>query len=151
MMGTSIKDRPEDMVIAMHMYRVNFQSTWAAEGTYDPVADAIFNLTGTDAFFMEYDSERAGGLEPFRLRQRYTQRTPAGYLAIKTGKLESVDEICRKVGQAARFAPLEQLGIAPQCGFASAEESNKLLSDDQRRKLDLVVNVAERMWSGITA
>lgn len=151
MMGASIKNRPEDMVIAMHMCRGNFQSTWVAQGGYDPAADAIFNLTGIDVFFMEYDSERAGGLEPLRLLQHGKQRVMPGFITTKTGELESVDEICRKIDQAAHFAPLEQLGIAPQCGFASTEEGNKISAEDQRRKLELVVNVAERMWGGVAA
>ncbi len=150
MMGAAIKQRPDDMVIAMHMCRGNFQSTWVAEGAYDPAADAVFNLTGIDVFFMEYDSERAGGLEPLRLLAHGKQRVLPGFITTKTGELESVDEICRKIDEAAQFAPLEQLGIAPQCGFASTEEGNKVTSDDQRRKLELVVNVAQRMWGGVT-
>jgi 5-methyltetrahydropteroyltriglutamate--homocysteine methyltransferase len=151
MMGAAINNRPEDMVVAMHMCRGNFKSTWVAQGAYDPAADAIFNLTGIDVFFMEYDSERAGGLEPLRLLQHGKQRVMPGFITTKTGTLESVDEICRKIDQAAQFAPLEQLGIAPQCGFASTEEGNEISTEDQRRKLELVVNVAERMWGGVCA
>ena len=149
MMHEAIKDRPDDMVIGMHMCRGNFQSTYAAEGAYDPAADAIFNQTGVDIYFMEYDTERAGGLEPLRLLPKGKKRVLPGFITTKTGDLESLDDLKRKFDAASKFADIDQLGIAPQCGFASTEEGNKITADDQRRKLDLVVKTAETIWGGV--
>ena len=151
MMNEAIKDRPDDMVIGMHMCRGNFRSTHAAEGAYDPAADAVFNQTGVDIFFMEYDTERAGGLEPLRLLSKGDQRVLPGFVTTKHGALESVDSLQRQLEAAARFADIDQLGIAPQCGFASTEEGNNLSADDQRRKLELVVTTAEKVWGGVSA
>jgi 5-methyltetrahydropteroyltriglutamate--homocysteine methyltransferase len=149
MMHEAIKDRPSDMVIGMHMCRGNFASTHAAEGAYDPAADAIFNKTGVDVFFMEYDTERAGGLEPLRLLAKGKQRVMPGFITTKTGDLEDLDDLKRKFDAASKFADIDQLGIAPQCGFASTEEGNKVTEDDQKRKLDLVVRTAEAVWGGV--
>ena len=149
MMHDAIADRPEDMLIGMHMCRGNFRSTHAAEGAYDPAADAVFNQTGVDIYFMEYDSERAGGLDPLRLLPKGRKRVLPGFITTKTGELETVEDLKRKFDEAAKFADLEQLGIAPQCGFASTEEGNAISFDDQRRKLDLVVETAEAIWGGV--
>jgi 5-methyltetrahydropteroyltriglutamate--homocysteine methyltransferase len=149
MMHEAIKDRPADMVIGMHMCRGNFVSTYAAEGAYDPAADAIFNKTGVDIYFMEYDSERAGGLEPLRLLPKGSKRVLPGFITTKTGELESIDDLKRKFDAASQYADLDQLGIAPQCGFASTEEGNKITADDQKRKLELVVKTAEAIWGGV--
>ncbi len=148
MMREAIRDRPSDMVIGMHMCRGNFRSTHAATGAYDLAAEAIFS-TGVDVFFMEYDSERAGGLEPLRLLPKGRQRVMPGFVTTKTGALESLDDLRRKFDEAAKFADLGQLGIAPQCGFASTEEGNAITEDDQRRKLDLVVACAEAIWGEV--
>ena len=145
-MHKAIEDRPDDMVIAMHMCRGNFRSTWAAEGSYDPAADAIFNRTGIDVYFMEYDTERAGGLEPLSLLPKGDKRVHPGFITTKTGELESVDELRRQFDEAAKYADLDQLGIAPQCGFASTEEGNDITPEDQRRKLELVVKTAQAIW-----
>ncbi|MGI9416914.1 MAG: 5-methyltetrahydropteroyltriglutamate--homocysteine S-methyltransferase [Geminicoccaceae bacterium] len=149
MMSEAIKDRPADMVIGMHMCRGNFRSTHAAEGAYDPAADAVFNKTGVDVFFMEYDTERAGGLEPLRLLAKGKQRVLPGFITTKTGALESLDDLKRRFEEASRHADIDQLGIAPQCGFASTEEGNAITEDDQRKKLDLVVRTAEAVWGGV--
>ena len=148
-MHEAIKDRPHDMVIAMHLCRGNFQSTWAAEGAYDPAADAVFNRTGVDVYFMEYDSERAGGLEPLRLLPKGEKRVMPGFITTKSGELESIDDLRRRFDEASKYADLDQLGIAPQCGFASTEEGNVITPDDQRRKLELVVRTAEAIWGGV--
>ena len=145
MMNEAIRDRPDDMVIGMHMCRGNFQSTYAASGGYDPAAEAIFS-TGVDIFFMEYDSERAGGLEPLRLLPKGKQRVMAGFVTTKTPGLESVDDLKRKFDDASKYADMDQLGLAPQCGFSSTEHGNKITVDDQRRKLDLVVKTAAEIW-----
>jgi 5-methyltetrahydropteroyltriglutamate--homocysteine methyltransferase len=151
MMHEAIKDRPADMTIAMHMCRGNFRSTYAAAGGYDPAADAIFNRTGVDVFFMEYDTERAGGLEPLRLLPKGRQRVMAGFITTKVGEMESLDDLKRKFEEASKYADLDQLGIAPQCGFTSTEEGNDISYDDQRRKLELVVKTAEAVWGGVYA
>ena len=148
-MHEAIKDRPDDMVIGMHMCRGNFVSTYAAEGAYDPAADAIFNKTGVDIYFMEYDSERAGGLEPLRLLPKGKKRVLPGFITTKVGDLEDLEDLKRKFDAASKFADIDQLGIAPQCGFASTEEGNKITEDDQKRKLDLVVKTAETIWGGV--
>jgi 5-methyltetrahydropteroyltriglutamate--homocysteine methyltransferase len=149
MMNEAIKDRPDDMIIGMHMCRGNFQSTYAAEGAYDPAADAIFNKTDVDIYFMEYDSDRAGGLEPLKLLPKGRKRVLPGFITTKTADMEDLDDLKRKFEEASRYADLEQLGIAPQCGFASTEEGNKITPDDQRRKLELVVKTAEAIWGGV--
>jgi len=149
MMHDAIADRPDDMLIGMHMCRGNFQSTWVAEGAYDPAADAVFNETGIDIYFMEYDSERSGGLEPLRLLPKGKKRVLPGFITTKVGDLENLDDLKRKFDAASKFADIGQLGIAPQCGFASTEEGNKITEDDQKRKLDLVVRTAEAIWGGV--
>lgn len=149
MMHEAIKDRPDDLVIAMHMCRGNFKSTYAAEGAYDPAADAVFNRTGVDVFFMEYDTARAGGLEPLGLLSRGKQRVMPGFITTKAGELESLDFLKRKFDEASKFVDIDQLGIAPQCGFASTEEGNELSQDDQWRKLELVVQTADEIWGGV--
>ena len=149
MMHDAIVDRPADMLIGMHMCRGNFKSTWVAEGAYDPAADAIFNQTGVDIYFMEYDTDRAGGLEPLRLLPKGKKRVMPGFITTKTGELESLDSLRRKFDEASKYADLDQLGIAPQCGFSSTEEGNAITMDDQKRKLELVVKTAEAVWGGV--
>ena len=150
MMRQAIQDRPDDMVIGMHMCRGNFRSTHAATGAYDMAAEAIFS-TGVDIFFMEYDSDRAGGLEPLSLLPKGTQRVLPGFVTTKVGDLETVDDLRRKFDEAGKHTDLDQLGIAPQCGFASTEEGNDITADDQKRKLELVVKTAEAIWGGVAA
>ena len=149
MMNEAIKDRPADMLIGMHMCRGNFKSTHAAEGAYDPAADAVFNKSGVDIFFMEYDNERSGGLEPLRLLAKGKQRVMPGFITTKTGDLESIDDLKAKFDEASKYCDIDQLGIAPQCGFASTEEGNAVTMDDQKRKLELVVKTAEEIWGGV--
>lgn len=151
MMHDAIADRPDDMVIGMHLCRGNFKSTWAAEGAYDPAADAVFNQTGVDVYFMEYDSERAGGLEPLRLLPKGKKRVLPGFITTKSGELEQLDDVKARIEEASRYADIDQLGIAPQCGFASTEEGNALTEYEQKRKLELVVETAEAIWGGVDA
>jgi 5-methyltetrahydropteroyltriglutamate--homocysteine methyltransferase len=148
MIDGAIKDRPADMIAAMHLCRGNFQSTWVAEGGYDPAAEAIFG-TDIDIYFMEYDSDRAGGLEPLGLVPKGRKRVLPGFITTKSAELESVDSIRRRFDEAAKYLDLDQLGIAPQCGFSSTEEGNLVTEDDQWRKLELVVKVAEKVWGGV--
>ncbi len=151
MMHEAIKDRPDDMFIGMHMCRGNFRSTHAAEGAYDAVSDAVFNRTGVDIFFMEYDTDRAGDLSPLGQLSKGKQRVLPGFVTTKTGALESLDDLRAKFDEAAKYADLDQLGIAPQCGFASTEEGNDITHDEQRKKLELVVKTAEAIWGGVEA
>ena len=149
MMHDAIVDRPDDMLIGMHMCRGNFKSTWVAEGAYDPAADAIFNQTDVDIYFMEYDSDRAGGFEPLRLLPKGSKRVLPGFITTKAPELEDLDDLKRKFEAASKYADIDQLGIAPQCGFSSTEEGNLITPDDQRRKLDLVVKTAETIWGEV--
>ena len=146
MLEEAIKDRPADMTIGMHMCRGNFKSTFVATGGYDAAADAIFNRTSVDIYFMEYDTDRAGGLEPLRLLPKGTKRVLPGFITTKTAALEPIDDLKRRFDAASQFVSMDQLGIAPQCGFASTEEGNAITEDDQRRKLELVVRLAEELW-----
>lgn len=145
----AIADRPDDLTIAMHMCRGNFRSTHAASGGYQPAVDAIFNRTSVDVYFMEYDTDRAGGLEPLGLLPPGDKRVMAGFVTTKTPELESIDALKRRFDDASRYVDFDQLGIAPQCGFASTEEGNLLTLDQQRSKLELVVTAAEAIWGGV--
>ena len=150
MLERSIADRPDDMTIAMHMCRGNFRSTWVAQGGYDPAVDAIFNRTSVDVYLMEYDTERAGGLEPLRLLPKGTKRVMPGFITTKTSDLESIDELKARFEQASEYVDMNQLGIAPQCGFASTEEGNEITVDDQRAKLELVVTLLPRRSGAVS-
>jgi 5-methyltetrahydropteroyltriglutamate--homocysteine methyltransferase len=147
----AIKDRPADMKIGMHLCRGNFRSTHAAEGAYDPIADTIFNQTDVDIYFMEYDTERAGGLAPLKFLPKGNKRVLPGFITTKAGDLETVDGLRRKFDEAGKYADLAQLGIAPQCGFASTEEGNAISESEQRKKLELVVATAEAIWGGVNS
>ena len=145
MMHDAIDGRPDDLVIAMHMCRGNFRSSWIAEGAYDPAADAIFNQTGVDVYFMEYDTERAGTFEPLRLLPK-GKKVVLGLVTSKSGTLESKEAIKRRIEEAAKFVPLDSLCLSPQCGFASTHHGNKLTVDEQWRKLERIVEVANEVW-----
>jgi len=129
----------------MHLCRGNFRSTWMAQGGYERVADILFNKMNVDAYFMEYDSERAGGFEPLRFLPK-EKHVVLGVMTSKTGALESKDQLERRIEEAAKFAPLDQLCLSPQCGFASTEEGNLLAEDEQWAKLERCVEVAKEVW-----
>ena len=124
MLNRAIEGRPDGMVISMHLCRGNFRSHWVASGGYEPVAEVLFNQINADAYFMEYDSDRAGGFEPLRFVPRGHKVVVLGLVTTKSGTLESKDELKRRIDQAAKYLPLEQLALSPQCGFASTEEGN---------------------------
>jgi 5-methyltetrahydropteroyltriglutamate--homocysteine methyltransferase len=145
MINAAISDLPGDVTTAMHLCRGNFRSTFVASGGYEPVAEILFNEIRIDAYFMEYDSERAGGFEPLRLVPK-DKIVVLGLVTSKSGKLESSDEVKRRIDEATRFIALEQLCLSPQCGFASTEEGNTLAEDEQWAKLELIVKVAEEVW-----
>ena len=146
MINSAIKDKPADMVTAMHLCRGNFRSTFVSSGGYEPVADVLFNKIGIDGYFLEYDSDRAGGFEPLRFLPKGKKRVVLGLVTSKTGTLESKDLIKRRIEEAAKFVPLDQLCLSPQCGFASTEEGNVLAEDEQWAKLRMIVEVAEEVW-----
>ncbi|MBI2992620.1 MAG: 5-methyltetrahydropteroyltriglutamate--homocysteine S-methyltransferase [Gammaproteobacteria bacterium] len=143
--NAAIAERPEDMVVTTHMCRGNYRSQWCSTGAYDTVAEKYFNGMDIDGFFLEYDSERAGGFEPLRFMPR-GKFAVLGLVTSKTPQLESKDDLKRRIDEAARHLPLEQLCLSPQCGFASTHQGNRLSEDDQRRKLTLVVEVADEIW-----
>lgn len=142
----AIADRPSDMTITMHICRGNFRSTWISSGGYEPVAEILFSGLNVDGFFLEYDSDRAGGFEPLRFVNRKDLQIVLGLITSKTGELENRDEIVRRIEEASRYVDLAQLNLSPQCGFASTEEGNLLTEDQQWAKLRHVVEIAEEVW-----
>ena len=145
MINVATSDIPSDMVVTMHLCRGNFQSTFVASGGYEPVAETLFNTINVHGYFMEYDSDRAGGFEPLRFLPK-GKTVVLGLVTSKSGRLESKDEIRRRIDEAAKFVPLEQLCLSPQCGFASTEEGNILAEDEQWAKLRMIVEIAEEVW-----
>jgi 5-methyltetrahydropteroyltriglutamate--homocysteine methyltransferase len=145
MINTAISGRPSDMTITMHLCRGNFRSSWIAQGGYEPVAELLFNQIGVDGYFMEFDTERAGGFEPLRFVPK-GKTVVLGLVTSKVGALESVGELERRIADAARYVDLEQLCLSPQCGFASTEEGNALSESEQWAKLARIVEVARKVW-----
>ena len=145
MINSAISDIPSDMTVTMHLCRGNFRSNFVASGGYEPVAEILLNAINVHGYFMEYDSERAGGFEPLRFLPK-GKTVVLGLVTSKTGQLETRDTIKRRIGEAAKYAPLDQLALSPQCGFASTEEGNVLADDEQWAKLRLIVEVAEEVW-----
>ena len=149
LINASVRGRPADMTIGMHLCRGNFKSSWAASGGYEPVAEVLFNGIDVDTYFMEYDSERAGGFEPLRFLPKGHKTVVLGVVTSKTGELETKDAMRRRIEAAAKFAPLDQLAISPQCGFASTEEGNAVTEEQQWAKLRLCLEVATEVWGGV--
>jgi 5-methyltetrahydropteroyltriglutamate--homocysteine methyltransferase len=145
MINAAVSDAPADMTTAMHLCRGNFQSSFVASGGYEPVAEILFNAIDIDAYFMEYDSDRAGGFEPLRFVPK-GKMVVLGLVTSKRGSLESKDAIKRRIEQAAKFIDPDPLCLSPQCGFASTEEGNILTEEEQWGKLRLIVDVAEEVW-----
>jgi 5-methyltetrahydropteroyltriglutamate--homocysteine methyltransferase len=142
----SLAERPDGMSVTTHMCRGNFRSSWAAEGGYDFVAEALLNELEVDGFFMEWDDERSGGFEPLRFLPKGEKQVVLGLVTTKRGELESKEELKRRIDEAAKYAPLEQLCLSPQCGFSSTVEGNDLSEDEQWAKLQLIVEVADEVW-----
>jgi 5-methyltetrahydropteroyltriglutamate--homocysteine methyltransferase len=144
-MNAVIAGRPDDLLVSTHMCRGNFRSRWVASGGYEPIAERIFGGLDVDAFFLEFDSERAGGFEP--LRHLAPGKTAVlGLITTKTAELESAGEVQRRIEEASMIVPLDNLALSPQCGFSSTHHGNDLTEDDQWRKLELVVGVSEKVW-----
>ena len=145
LVNAAVSGRTLGMTISMHLCRGNFRSTWMAQGGYEPVADVLFNKMGVDAYFMEYDSDRAGGFEPLRMLPK-NKLAVLGVMTSKTGALEDKELLKRRLDEAAKFADLDQLCLSPQCGFASTEEGNLLAEQEQWAKLARCVEVAKDVW-----
>ena len=145
LINAAMSDIPSDMTITMHLCRGNYKSTFQGSGGYEAEADVLFNQINVHGYFMEYDTERAGGFEPLRLLPKGKQ-VVLGLVTTKSGKLESKDELKRRIEQAAKFCDIDQLCLSGQCGFASTEEGNVLTEDEQWAKLRLIVEVAEEVW-----
>jgi 5-methyltetrahydropteroyltriglutamate--homocysteine methyltransferase len=141
----ALANRPEGMAVTTHMCRGNFRSSWAAEGSYDFVAEALFDELEVDGFFMEWDDERAGGFEPLRLLPKGKQ-VVLGLVTTKRGELEERELLLRRIEEASRYVDIDQLCLSPQCGFSSTFEGNDLTYDEQVAKLRLIVSVADEVW-----
>jgi 5-methyltetrahydropteroyltriglutamate--homocysteine methyltransferase len=144
----AIRDRPAGMAVCIHLCRGNFRSAWAAEGGYEPVAEALLDELKVDGYFLEYDDERSGGFAPLR----YTPKgkiVVLGLVSTKLGQLESKDELKRRIDEASRHVPLEQLALSPQCGFSSTVHGNDIAVEAQAAKIRLVVETATEVWGGV--
>src|SRR6201996_6493630 len=144
--NAALEGKPADMTITMHSCRGNFRSTFIASGGYEFVAEQLLAHTGLDGYFLEYDSDRAGGFEPVRFFPKGNKQLVLGVVTSKSGKLESKDAIKRRIDEAAKYIALDQLCLSPQCGFASTEEGNVLAEDEQWAKLRMIVEIADEVW-----
>jgi methionine synthase II (cobalamin-independent) len=144
----ALASKPDDLTITTHMCRGNFRSSWVAEGSYDFVAEALFNELAVDGYFMEWDDERSGGFEPLRFVPKGDKQIVLGLVTTKRGELESKDDLKRRLEEASKFVSIDQLCISPQCGFSSTVEGNALTYDEEVAKLQLLVEVADEVWSG---
>ncbi|HET9509872.1 MAG TPA: 5-methyltetrahydropteroyltriglutamate--homocysteine S-methyltransferase, partial [Sphingomonas sp.] len=141
LINESIRDRPDDMTVCVHLCRGNFRSSWAAEGGYEPVAEVLFNELAIDGYFLEYDDPRSGDFAPLRFLPK-GKTVVLGLVTTKLGEMESPDDVKRRIDEAARFAPLEQLALSPQCGFSSTVHGNDIQVEQQAAKMRLVIDVA---------
>jgi 5-methyltetrahydropteroyltriglutamate--homocysteine methyltransferase len=140
-----VAHKPQGMLLAMHLCRGNFMSTFAASGDYEPVAEALLSEMDLDAYFLEYDDVRSGDFRPLRFLQK-GKTAVLGLITTKVGQMEDHDMVKRRIDEAAQYVPLDQLALSPQCGFASTAEGNDISWDNQRRKLELVVQLAREVW-----
>jgi 5-methyltetrahydropteroyltriglutamate--homocysteine methyltransferase len=147
MINTAISDLPANMTIAMHLCRGNFQSSFVASGGYEPVADILFNKVKVPNYFMEYDTDRAGGFEPLRFVPK-GKLVVLGLVTSKSGTLETKDAIKRRIDEATKYIDIDRLCLSPQCGFASSEEGNLLAENEQWAKLRMIVEIADEVWGG---
>lgn len=146
LINDSLRDKPDDMVITTHVCRGNFKSTWISSGGYEPVAQALLADCDYDGYFLEYDTERAGGFEPLRFLPTGDKIVVLGLITSKSGDLEDPADVKQRIQEATEFAPLEQLALSPQCGFASTEEGNILTEDQQWAKMREIVALADEVW-----
>lgn len=148
MIRHALAAKPADMTITTHVCRGNFRSSWISEGGYEPVAELMLSLP-YDGFFLEYDTDRAGGFEPLRFLPKGNPRVVLGLVTSKSGTLESRDAILKRIEEASNFAPLDQFCLSPQCGFASTEEGNILTEEQQWAKLEMIVDIAREVWGEV--
>jgi len=146
LLNEALQDRPSDMVVTTHVCRGNFRSTWISSGGYEPVAEHLLAGVGYDGYFLEYDTERAGGFEPLRFLPKGEKTVVLGLVTSKSGTLEDPEDVKRRIEEATEFAPLEQLALSPQCGFASTEEGNILTEEQQWAKIREIVAIADDVW-----
>jgi 5-methyltetrahydropteroyltriglutamate--homocysteine methyltransferase len=145
LINSVIDNRPSDLTVGIHLCRGNYRSTWFAEGGYEPVAEILFNSINVDAYFLEYDDERSGDFAPLRFVPK-DKMVVLGIISSKLKELEKVDDMAKRIDEAAKYMPLEQMCVSPQCGFSSTHHGNDLTHDDQWRKMELVVNTAIKVW-----
>ena len=145
LINSAIDHRPQDLTVCIHLCRGNFRSAWVAEGSYEPVAEVLFNAINVDAYFLEYDDERSGDFAPLRFVPE-SKTVVLGLITTKVGELESQQELTQRINEAARYVPLERLCLSPQCGFSSTVHGNDITEDQQWAKLELVVNTAREVW-----
>jgi 5-methyltetrahydropteroyltriglutamate--homocysteine methyltransferase len=145
LINSVIDGRPDDLTVGIHLCRGNYRSTWFAEGGYEPVAEILFNSINVDAYFLEYDDERSGDFAPLRFVPK-DKMVVLGIISSKLKDLEKVDDMAKRIDEAAKYMPLEQMCVSPQCGFSSTHHGNDLTHDDQWRKMELVVNTAIKVW-----
>jgi 5-methyltetrahydropteroyltriglutamate--homocysteine methyltransferase len=146
LLNTALAAKPADMVITTHVCRGNFRSTWISEGGYEPVAEKMLGAVNYDGYFLEYDTDRAGGFEPLRFLPKGDKQVVLGLITSKSGTLEKKDDIKKRIEEATKYAPLEQFCLSPQCGFASTEEGNILTEDQQWAKMREIVELSEEVW-----
>jgi 5-methyltetrahydropteroyltriglutamate--homocysteine methyltransferase len=144
----TLRDKPRDLTVCTHLCRGNFRSSWRAQGGYGPIAETIFNELPYDGFFLEFDDARSGDFSPLRFVPRHV-RVVLGLVTSKAGALEAKDDLKRRLDEAARYVPLAQLGLSPQCGFSSTVEGNEVTVLQQRAKLERCVEVAREVWGGL--
>jgi 5-methyltetrahydropteroyltriglutamate--homocysteine methyltransferase len=145
LINSVIDNRPSDLTVGIHLCRGNYRSTWFAEGGYEPVAEILFNSINVDSYFLEYDDERSGDFAPLRFVPK-DKMVVLGIISSKLKELEKVDDMAKRIDEAAKYMPLEQMCVSPQCGFSSTHHGNDLTHDDQWRKMELVVNTAIKVW-----
>lgn len=145
LINSVIDGRPTDLTVGIHLCRGNYRSTWFAEGGYEPVAEILFNSINVDAYFLEYDDERSGDFAPLRFVPD-DKMVVLGIISSKLAALENIDDMCRRIDEASKYMPLENMCVSPQCGFSSTSHGNRLTMDDQWKKLELVVNTAKKVW-----
>jgi 5-methyltetrahydropteroyltriglutamate--homocysteine methyltransferase len=142
----ALEAKPADMTITTHVCRGNFRSTWISSGGYEPVAANMLGKCNYDGYFLEYDSERAGGFEPLRFLPKGNKIIVLGLVTSKSGRLEPREDLKKRIDEAAKIVPLEQLALSPQCGFASTEEGNVLAEEEQWAKLKMIVELSKEVW-----
>jgi 5-methyltetrahydropteroyltriglutamate--homocysteine methyltransferase len=142
----AIKQAHPDLTVGLHVCRGNARSAYGGSGSYEAVAERLFNEVPVDRFLLEYDTERAGGFEPLRFMPKDGPTVVLGLITTKVAQLEDPAGLLRRIDEAARYVPLENLALSPQCGFASGAAGNLITADDQRRKLELVVSTAQQVW-----